>query len=179
MSRSRRTYHFGYLKVKAKRSDYKTTRGWLNRVYRDNRETIDRALELEGIKNPRKSFVESVVEELEKGTKRIDLPEGRMKYVHHKNVQSALKSVARSEAYLPEVDKFRENALAGLKSDGKYKEFRELALRDEKTGRYTAFDASKLKYVGHGSYVYDNRVKVSYINSPKGNKGGRIAMMAI
>ena len=176
MSRSRRTRHFGHIEVKVRRSDYKTTRGWLNRIYRDNKETIDRALEGTGIKNARKSFVQSVEDELKEGKKRINLPDGRMKYVPHQNVQSALRSVGRSEAYLSEAEKFQQNAIAGLKSTDQYMEFRNKALRDPKTGRYTAFDPSKFKYVGKGSYVYDGRVAINYQTSPKGKKGGRMAI---
>jgi hypothetical protein len=172
----RRSYRFGEFRTSARLRDFKTVEGYLRRVYRENKTKIDAAFEGTTIdpKNYKKAFVETVKDELNMGNKQIKLNDGRVKWIPHENIQSALRSVGRSEAYLPEAEKFKENALKGIRSEGMYKDFREVALRDPKTGRYRAFDPAKMKYVGKGSYVYDGRIRIDYQNSPKGRKGSRV-----
>ena len=176
--RRRRSYRFGVFTVSKKPSQYKTIEGYLRRVYKENEEKIREAYRDTSVdpSKYKKAFVDTVKDEFKQGNKMIRLDEEHVRWVPHENVQSALRSVGRSEAYLPEVEKFRENALKGIKSEGIYKDFREVALRDPKTGRYRAFDPSKMKYVGKGSYVYDGRVRVNYQNSPKGRKGGKVTL---
>ena len=156
-------FRLGEFTVKVKSSKYKTIEGYLRRVYRDNKELIDASLP-DSIKDKRKSFVESVKDELKYGNKMKRVGD-RVKYSPHKTVTSALRQVGRSEVYLPPAERFKQNAMKGLKSSGNYRVFRELT-RDKKTGRYTAFDPSKMKYQGKGTYSYGD-VTIKYENSPK------------
>lgn len=174
--RRRRSYRFGVFTVSKKPSQYKTREGFLRRVYQENKQKIDEALSGTSIdpKNYKKAFVESVKDEFESGNRMIRTPEGRVKYKPHSSTGSALAAVGRSEVYKPQAERFKENAMKGIRSEGLGNEFRIKGLRNPKTGKFERFDPDKMKYAGKGSYIYDGRIMISYQDSPKGKKGGRV-----
>ena len=174
----RRSYRFGVFTVSKKPSDYKTAEGFLRRVYKENEEKIKQALADTSIdpKNYKKQFVRSAIDELKHGNRMIETAEGRVKYKPHSSVGSALRKVGVSEVYKPAVERFRENAMKGIRSEGLGNEFRIKGLRNPATGKFERFDQSKLVYQGKGTYVYDGRIRISYENSPKGKKGGKVTI---
>lgn len=132
-----------------RRKDFKTEEAFLEDVFARNREVISSVL---GV-NAESKFIDQVQS---------------LKELRDVNVRQAIKIVSRYKAFTPKSDIMKENAIQGLKSWDLYQDFRNLT-RDEKTGRFTKVDYSKLKWDRESNrYIYDNRIAIVYNDSPKG-----------
>ena len=149
------------------------TEEWLDNVYENNKELIDKRLipaikdnlKLKG-KTPLELFKSGVNEYLkDKDGKPILDKNGKPRY----SPKEALDKYVNKEILLPKKNRLAENALKALRkqtveiSEGKevnaYKYFRELT-KDEKTHRYTKIDLDKFVYEGNGVYIY-GAIKIS------------------
>lgn len=131
-----------------KRKDFKTENGYLNYIYRQNKEKID---EVFG-KNARSKF-------------KNNIRDNKVKY--GTNIRGALKVVASSNSFTPVNERLYDNLYKGLKSDNElFKTFRNLT-KDAK-GRYTKYDTNLLKWDRfERMYVYNGIIGVSFENSPQ------------
>lgn len=136
------------LKAKHPIGFYKSTDAWLDAVWRNNEDRIREAFS--GIAKPKASFKNAIREYMAEGL----------------SPQKSMKTLVRSTLFTPTVERFRDNALAGLKGDkAAYKAFRDMT-RDR--GKFSKFDPSKLRYDKKEKiYIYDNRVIISFKNSPQ------------
>lgn len=143
------------LKAKKAKSKYKNTDAWIEAVYRNNKTTIDQELSFAG--KPKQVFKQMVKEYMSEGL----------------SAKKAVNTIARSTLFTPEVERLHNNMLSGLKSDkDAYKVFRDLT---REKGRYSKFDESKLQWnKDEKAYIYDNKVLISFDNSPYGVKVGII-----
>lgn len=137
-------------KAKKTKSKYKSTNSWLDAIYRNNKDIIDK--ELGGTKaGAKKTFKAIINEYVEKG------------YSYTK----ALSTLARSTTFTPREERIQTNLWSGLKGDkAAYKEFRELT---KEKGKYTKFDRNLLKWdKSQKMYIYNNAVFINFKNSPYG-----------
>lgn len=136
-------------KAKYRRSHYKTDATYIRAVYLNNKEVIDAELNFMG--NPYQVFKQQIIEYKEQG----------------KTVTEGIQTLARSTIFTSEEERFHENFWSGLKAfKEEYKQFKELT---KEKGRYTKLDDSKLKWDKDArGYVYDNKILISYENSPFG-----------
>lgn len=119
------------------RKYYKNDLTYIQAVYKNNKQLIDE--KNEGISLPsNKVFKQDVLDYME---------------VQNISVTKAIGKVLRSRKYLSVAELSKQNLIQGLKSQGLYKEFRELT---KERGRYTKFDENKLQYRGEGIYQYGN-----------------------
>lgn len=127
---------------------YKSTDAWLDAVWRNNEDRIRKAFF--GIKKPKAAFKASVNEYMSQGL----------------SPEKSMKTLVRSSLFTPPAERFRDNAMAGLKGDkAAYKAFRDMT---REKGRFTKFDPSKMRYDKKEKvYVYDNRLIISFKNSPQ------------
>lgn len=88
------------------------------------------------------------------------------KIAYDTNITGALKLLEKKEAFTPEVERLHSNMWQSLKNYSAVNMFQQLT-RD-KGGRFTKFDTSKLVWDRENQvYVYDNRVSISFNNSPQ------------
>lgn len=137
------------LKAKKSKKAYKNTESWLDAVYRNNKDVINRELSFAG--NPKKVFKQMVRENMAEGM----------------SPTKAVSTVARSTLFTSEEERLRENMLSGLRGDREaFRAFRELT---KEHGRYTKFDPSKLSWDATDKvYVYNQNIVISFQNSPYG-----------
>ena len=142
-------------KAKHNKGFYKTTESWIDAVYRNNKEVINKELSWAG--SPKKIFKQMVNEYITEGA----------------SPTKAMSTLAKSTIFTPASERFKNNALSALKSDkSAYKQFRELT---KLHGRYTAFDETKLKWdKSEGVYTYDDSIVISFNNSPYGVEVKRV-----
>lgn len=138
------------LEAKRKKSSYKSTDSWLDAVYKNNKEIIDQNIITLGKESKKTIFKQLVKENMAEGMSPV----------------KALKTLSKSTVFTPVGERLINNAYKGLKSDkGAYKAFRELT---KENGRYTKLDLDKFRYDPNTyTYVYDNRIRISFENSPK------------
>lgn len=137
------------LKALRQKSAYKNTSTWLDAVYRNNKQVIDSAIRSPDPKMSKKSQFKQLVKEY--------MDEGL-------SPTKALNTLARTETFTPEAERLRSNAIKGLKRDKAAAE----AFRRAK-GWNEKFDESKMKYDKENHiYVYDERVTISFRQSPEG-----------
>ena len=137
--------------VKSK-SKYKSTSTWLDAVYRNNKELIDESIEQPTNKNiSKKKVFKQLVQEYE--------DEGY-------TAKQALKKLSGSTRFTSTVERLQYNAYEGLIDDQEaYREFRELT---KVKGKYQKIRLDKFVYdKSSHSYIYDDRVRISYQNSPE------------
>ena len=136
-------------KAKKNKSAYKNTESWLDAVYRNNKDVINRELAFAG--NPKKVFKQMVKENIAEGM----------------SPTKAVSTVARSTLFTPETERLRNNMLSGLRGDrDAFKTFRELT---KEHGRYTKFDPNKLHWDSTDKvYIYGGSIVISFQNSPYG-----------
>lgn len=156
----KRAKSIGQFKRVRKKGKYKTLDKYLDSIYRQNKELIDRKILNEDdlalatnraklLKQSKKSMFKDYVKEY--------MDEGH-------TVDQALRKVSNSRTFLDYEDLAKDNMLEGLKADrDAYKRFREAT---KEKGRYTKIDMSKLKYIGNNDYSYGN-VVISFRNSPE------------
>lgn len=142
------------LKAKQNKGKYKNTNAWLDAVYRNNKQLIDTSLITTGRTSSKSVFKQLVKEYMEEGM----------------SPTKAVNTLAKTTIFTPEVERLKSNAFKGLKGDkDAYKTFRKLVGWREK------IDDSKMVYdASQHVYVYDNRVTVSFTNSPYGVNVGVI-----
>lgn len=130
---------------------YKSEERWLYAIYQHNKALIDAAYaDAAGeVKSPYRNFKAQVREyTLLRGFK----------------TSEALEIVGKTEKFRGgEGHWWQKNVIDGLKTAGVFKEFQNLS---RVNGRFAAPDPSKLIYVGDRTYIYDNRVQISFRNSP-------------
>lgn len=148
-------------KAAHKKSWYETEDRYLDAVYRKNKEQIDKAFD-----------------ETKKLFKQMGNKIGSLKTYFKKQVRlvqevnqvplaKAVKLYANYPMFKSRHEVGVDNFLSGLKKDPEaWNYFRHLN-RDEK-GRFLPFDASKLNWVNSKLVIYDNRIEVSFLDSPVG-----------
>ena len=157
MKRARSIGQFKRVRTKNK---YKNLDRYLDSIYKQNKELIDRKILNEedlALATNRAKLMKQSKKRLFKDYVKEYMDEGH-------TVDQALKKVSNSRTFLDYEDLARDNMLEGLKEDKEaYKRFRELT---KVKGRYTKIDTSKFEYIGNNEYAYGN-VIVSFKNSPK------------
>jgi len=150
-----------YFKAAHKKSWYMSEESYLDAVYRKNRERIDKAYLKEA--KEKKLDVKSY------GSLRRKFKE-RVKYVQESrkvSLSKAVKLYSNFTIFKSKREIGVENFLSGLKKNPEaWNYFRHLN-RDEK-GRYLSFDPDKLKWVNSKLAIYDNKIEVSFLDSPVG-----------
>ena len=143
------------LRAKKSKSKYKNTDRWIDAVYRENKAFIDERLE--NLTNPKQSkktvFKNLVNEYIEEGLAPV----------------KALNTLSKTTIFTDVKDRLHSNVLTALKNENLDKEFRKLA------GWKNKFDPDKLVWnKDEKFYVYDNKVKINFKNSPYGIELGVI-----
>lgn len=138
-------------KAKHNKSYYKNTNAWIDAVYRNNKEVIDKELSSFGLKSPKSIFKQMVNEYIESGV----------------SATKAVKTIARSTLFTPVEERIRSNFYSGLKGDrDSYKKFREFT---KEKGKYSKYDPNKLVWDKDNKvYIYNSSVIISFQNSPYG-----------
>ena len=121
------------LRARKAKKYYKDTNAWLNAVYRNNKQVIDKALQSTRWSSSKKIFKEWIRAYIAEGNSPVE----------------ALRKLSRSEIFTDRATRLKENFLKGLKTDKeKFKEFR------KKIGWRTKIDINKLKFdYQEGAYV--------------------------
>lgn len=148
-------------KAAHKKSWYDTEDRYLDAVYRKNKEQID--------KSYKKAFEKAGkdVKVLKSFKKYFKSEVRRLQETNSINLKKAVKLYANYPIFKTKGEVGVENFLSGLKKDpGAWEYFRHLN-RDEK-GRFLPFDGSKLNWVNSKLVIYDNRIEVSFLDSPVG-----------
>ena len=139
------------LRAKYRAGHYASEARWLYAIYLHNKELIDAAYaDAAGeVKSPYRNFKAQVQE-----------------YVYRRSfkISEALEIIGRTEKFRGgEGLWWQKNVIDGMKTAGVFKEFQSLT---RVHGRFAAPDPSRLVYVGDRTYIYDNRVSISFRNSP-------------
>lgn len=130
-----------------KRKDFKTQEQYLDYIFEQNRGKL---AEVFGA-NARERFKGAVES---------------YKIAYDTNITGALKKLENTRAFTPEVERLHSNMWQSLKNYRAVSKFQQLT-RD-KGGRFTKFDTSKLVWDRENQvYVYDNKVSISFNNSPQ------------
>lgn len=130
-----------------RRGDFSSETDYLKDVFRRNREAITKVYG-EGAED---TFIGAVQS---------------MKEVREVNIRQAVTLLSRAKAFTPYEETAKSNVIEAMKNFDVYQEFRNLT-RDEK-GRFTRVDMSKLEWDRDSqSYIYNNRVIISFLNSPE------------
>lgn len=130
-----------------RRKDFKTQDQYLDYIFDQNRSKLT---EVYGI-NAKETFKGQVES---------------YKIAYDTNITGALKKLANKKAFTPEVERLKSNMWQSLKNYKAVNTFQQLT-RDKK-GKFTKFDTSKLVWDRENRvYVYDNRVSISFNNSPQ------------
>ena len=137
-------------KAKHKKGFYKSTDAWINAVYRNNKEVINKELGSGG-KSAKVIFKQMIKEYMSEGV----------------SPTKAVSTIARSTLFTSTKERLLDNFYKGLKSDQEaYKTFKELT---KEKGKYTKFDTEKLYWNPYDkAYIYDDSVVISFQNSPYG-----------
>lgn len=130
-----------------KRKDFKTQDQYLDYIFEQNRSKLTEVFGIDA-RERFKGAVESY------------------KTAYDTNITGALKKLENTKAFTPEVERLKSNMWASLKSYKAVGTFQQLTRGEG--GRFTKFDPDKLKWDRENkSYVYDNRVMISFDNSPQ------------
>ena len=156
----RKIKKIGKFKKVSKKTRFKTTDKYLDSIYRNNKDIIDKAFDVDPddlgkvinnkkLRSKRERFKEVVREYMDEG----------------KTVDQALKSISNSELFTEYKERAHNNLYDALKDDrDAYRKFRELT-KDDK-GRFTKVDLTQFEYIGNGEYQYGD-VVISFTNSPE------------
>lgn len=139
------------LKAKFNKGHYKNTNTWLNAVYRNNKELIDSKLITTGKEKPLTTFKRIVGEYIDEGF----------------TPTKALRTLEKTEIFTSKKERLVTNMYNSLKGDKTaYKQFRNLT---REHGRFTEIDMGAFVYdKDQGIYIYQNKVAISFRNSPYG-----------
>lgn len=82
-----------------------------------------------------------------------------------KNIRTTLiRKIKHSTEFKDYGDFAKDNVIQGLKKFNKYEQFMQMITKPNGKHR---IDKNKLKYIGDGCYIYDNRVEIDFTNSPE------------
>lgn len=141
-------------KAKHNKGFYKSTDKWLDAIYRNNKNIIDKELAFAG--KPKRVFKQMVKEYMDEGL----------------SPTKAVNTIARSTLFTSESERLRNNAYEALKGEKEaYKAFRELT---KEKGKYTKFDQEKLHWNKDDKVYTYNNVIISFQNSPFGIRVWRV-----
>lgn len=140
-----------FKKTKYKKSHYKNTNAYLEAVYYQNKDVINKALSDVVSKHYKSTFKQMVNEYVAEG----------------RSVDKALKTIGSSSIFSTKFERHRDRIHENLTSDRQaYRIFRELT---KEKGRYTKFDPLEFKWDRRSqSYIYKSSVAISFRNSPYG-----------
>lgn len=148
-------------KAAHKKSWYGTEDRYLDAVYRKNKEKIDKAFE--ETKTLFKQMGKNMGSFKTYFKKQVRL----VQEVNQVSLTKAVKLYANYPMFKSRHEVGVDNFLSGLKKDPEaWNYFRHLN-RDEK-GRYLPFDGSKLNWINSKLVIYDNKIEVSFLDSPVG-----------
>ena len=141
------------LNTKKKISSYKSKDTYLNTVYRMNKKFIDEHIEQPT--NPKSTKLDVFKEEVATYEKLDGL-----------STKAALRAYSRSTTFTDVKERLAINAYESLKGDlDAYKSFRELT---KVKGKYQKIEMGKFVWNrDEKAYIYDNRIMISFTNSPK------------
>lgn len=122
-----------------------------NKLYEKHKDTIEQGLSILDEDLNRKAIFKLQIETIMEQT--------------GDSVSKAVARELRTETFTPRVERMRNNAISGLKSDKyAYKEF--LKLKGKRK-----FDPENLRFIGDNAYAYnldeDYMIVISFSNSPK------------
>ena len=81
------------------------------------------------------------------------------------SIEKSIRSVGLSFPFATKAERYKQFVFEYLKDyPEEYKKFRELS---KEHGRYTKFKENELRYVGGNTYIYADKVKISFKNSPE------------
>ena len=155
------------LEAEKKKKYYKSTDEWLDAVYENNKQIINKNVLTEKIEDELQNRIDDItdeeVSELKKAAFKNLVKERKdegMGWV------KALKSLSKSTIFTSEKERLINNAYKALKKDREaYKAFRELS---KEKGRYTKIDFSKFRYDREThTYIYNDLIRISFSSSPK------------
>lgn len=130
-----------------KRKDFKTQDQYLDYIFEQNRGKIT---EVFGT-NARERFKGAVES---------------YKIAYSTNINGAIQKLANTTAFTPEVERLKSNMWQSLKNYKAVGTFQQLTRGQG--GRFTKFNPDKLKWDRENRvYVYDNKVSISFDNSPQ------------
>lgn len=147
-------------KAAHKKGWYVSEESYLDAIYRKNKELIDKsykkAIEKAGtnikmLKSSYKKYFKSEVRRLQE-TNSITL-------------KKAVKLYANYPIFKSKGEVGIDNFLSGLKKNPEAWEYFRHLNRDDK-GRYLSFDPSKMAWITSKEVIYDNRILVSFMDSP-------------
>ena len=140
------------LKALKSQGKYKNKSTYLDAVYRANKKLIDEHIEQPTNPNiSKKTVFKQLVKEQE--------AEGM-------TTRQAVKTLSRSTVFTSTKERLQYNAYEAVRGDlDAYKEFRELT---KVKGKYQKIEMDKFVWdQDEHAYIYDERVKISFSNSPK------------
>ena len=138
---------YKFNKGKKKRKDFKTQDQYLDYIFEQNRGKL---AEVFGA-NARERFKGAVES---------------YKIAYDTNINGAIQKLANTTAFTPEVERLKSNMWKSLKSYKAVGKFQQLTRGEG--GKFTKFDPDKLTWNRENkSYTYDNRVMISFDNSPQ------------
>ena len=143
---------------------YSSEDRYLDAVYRKNKTKIDAAYE-----KTRKLLKAKGVEfeDFSSFKTRFKNQVKLTQEINQVSITRAVKLYANKAIFKNKGEVGVDNMLSGLKKNpGAWEYFRHLN-RDEK-GRYLPFDPSKLAWLNSSLIVYDNRIEISFLDSPVG-----------
>ena len=146
-------------KAAHKKSWYMSEESYLDAVYRKNKELID--------KSYKKAFEKAGtdIKVLKSFKKYFKSEVRRLQETNSITLKKAVKLYANYPIFKSKGEVGIDNFLSGLKKNPEaWNQFRNLN-RDEK-GRYLPFDPDKLKWINGKEVIYDNRIIVSFLDSP-------------
>lgn len=130
-----------------KRKDFKTQEQYLDYIFEQNKGKLT---EVFGT-NARERFKGAVES---------------YKIAYGTNINGAIQKLENTKAFTPEVERLKSNMWQSLKSYKAVSTFQQLTRGQG--GRFTKFDTSKLVWDRENRvYVYDNKVSISFDNSPQ------------
>ena len=148
-------------KAAHRKSWYMSEESYLDAVYRKNKELID--------KSYKKAFEKAGtdIKVLKSFKKYFKSEVRRLQETNSINLKKAVKLYANYPIFKSKGEVGIENFLSGLKKNPEaWNYFRHLN-RDEK-GRYLSFDPDKLTWINSKLAIYDNKIEVSFLDSPVG-----------
>lgn len=135
------------LRAKKNKGSYKNTSAWLDAVYRNNKQFIDSKINVSNPKASKKKVFKQLVQEY--------MDEGY-------SPTKAVNTLSKTTIFTEEYERFRENVYKGISNDKlAFKQFRKLV------GWKQKIDINKFDYDANEKiYIYDNRITISFKNSP-------------
>ena len=130
-----------------KRKDFKTQDQYLDYIFEQNRGKL---AEVFG-SNARERFKGAVES---------------YKIAYDININRAIQKLANTEAFTPEVERLKSNMWKSLRKFKAVGKFQQLTRKEH--GKFDEFHPERLKWDSKNqSYTYDNKVMISFDNSPQ------------